>query len=316
MEKNAKIYVAGHTGLVGSAFVRILREQGYSNLILRTHQELDLLRQSNVEAFFEKEKPEYVIDAAALVGGIKANSDFPADFYYVNIQMELNLIWSAFKSGVKKFLFLGSACMYPKECPQPMKEEMLLTGSPEITNEGYALAKIEGSRLCSYLYEQYGADFISAIPANAYGIGDNFDPDRSHVIPALLRKYHEAKQSGKKEVSMWGTGTACREFIYTDDLAEAGIFLLNHYSGYEPVNIGTGAEISIMELSQLVREITGFEGKIVTDVTKPDGMMRRLCDNHKLKKMGWSPKVSLKDGVKRLYDWYLTEYNNRETYVR
>lgn len=312
MEKDARIYVAGHTGLVGSAFVRVLKQQGYTNLILRTHEELDLLRQSDVECFFREEQPEYVIDAAALVGGIRANSEFPADFYYVNIQLELNLIWAAFKSGVKKFLFLGSACMYPGECPQPMKEEMLLTGPPEITNEGYALAKIEGSRLCSYLYEQYGADFISAIPANAYGTGDNFDPDHSHVIPALLRKYHEAKLCGKEEVRIWGTGAALREFIYTDDLADAGIFLLNHYSGYEPVNVGTGEEISMMELAQLVKKITGFRGKITTDSSRPDGMLRRLCDPGKLQQMGWKPKVSLEDGLRRLYDWYLTEYTDKK----
>lgn len=307
MEKTAKIYVAGHTGLVGSAFVRQLKAQGYNNLILKTHAELDLLRQDDVEKFFAEEKPEYVIDAAALVGGIKANSMAPADFYYVNMQIEQNLIWTAFKSGVKKFLFLGSACMYPKECKQPMKEDELLTGLPEITNEGYALAKVCGSRLCSYLNKQYGADFISAIPANAYGIGDNFDPEHSHVIPALLVKYHNARKNGDKSITLWGTGTALREFIDTDDMADAGIFLLNNYSGYEPVNIGTGEEVSIMELSKIIKKITGFEGAIVTDPTKPDGMMRRLCDSGKIHKLGWKSKISLEEGITKLYNWYLKE---------
>lgn len=306
MDKEAKIYVAGHTGLVGSAFVRKLKELGYNNILVRTHTELDLLNQKEVEIFFEKEKPEYVIDAAAKVGGIKANSEAPADFFYENMQIEQNLIWSAYRSGVKKFLFLGSACMYPKNCSQPMRETELLTGLPEVTNEGYALAKICGQRLCSYLYQQYGADFITAIPANAYGIGDNFDPQHSHVIPALLVKYRNAKINGDSSVSLWGTGKALREFIDTDDLADAGIFLLNNYSGVDPVNVGTGEETSIMELSYMIKEITGFEGKIVTDTTKPDGMMRRLCDSTKIHELGWKSSISLRNGIQKLYDWYLT----------
>lgn len=312
MDKNSKIYVAGHTGLVGSAFVRKLREMGYHNLVLRTHRELDLLDQAAVQAFFAQEKPEYVIDAAAKVGGIRANSEAPADFFYENMQMEQNLIWSALQNHVKKFLFLGSACMYPKQCPQPMKEEMLLTGLPEITNEGYALAKIGGQRLCSYLHQQYGADFITAIPANAYGIGDNFDPQHSHVIPALLVKYREAKRNHAPNVTLWGTGKALREFIDTDDLADAGIFLLNHYSGYEPVNIGTGEEVSILELSQMIKRITGFEGEIVTDPTKPDGMMRRLCDSSKIHDLGWKSTISLEQGIRKLYNWYLSNQNDKE----
>ena len=312
MDQNAKIYVAGHTGLVGSAFVRKLREQGYHNLVLRTHAELDLLDQAAVQSFFVREQPEYVIDAAAKVGGIRANSESPADFFYENMQMEQNLIWSAFQNHVKKFLFLGSACMYPKQCPQPMKEEMLLTGLPEITNEGYALAKVGGQRLCSYLHQQYGADFITAIPANAYGIGDNFDPRHSHVIPALLVKYREAKRSNAPSVTLWGTGKALREFIDTDDLADAGIFLLNHYSGYEPVNIGTGEEVSILELSEMIKRITGFEGEIVTDPTKPDGMMRRLCDSSKIHELGWKSTLSLEQGIRKLYNWYLSNQNDKE----
>lgn len=309
MDKEAKIYVAGHTGLVGSAFVRKLKELGYNNILVRTHTELDLLNQKEVEVFFEKEKPEYVIDAAAKVGGIKANSEAPADFFYENMQIEQNLIWSAYKFGVKKFLFLGSACMYPKNCNQPMREDELLTGLPEVTNEGYALAKICGQRLCSYLYQQYGADFITAIPANAYGIGDNFDPQHSHVIPALLVKYRNAKINGDSSVSLWGTGKALREFIDTDDLADAGIFLLNNYSGVDPVNVGTGEETSIMELSYMIKEITGFEGKIVTDTTKPDGMMRRLCDSTKIHELGWKSSISLRNGIQKLFDWYLTTEN-------
>lgn len=312
MDQNAKIYVAGHTGLVGSAFVRKLREQGYHNLVLRTHAELDLLDQAAVQSFFAQEQPEYVIDAAAKVGGIRANSEAPANFFYENMQMEQNLIWSAFQNHVKKFLFLGSACMYPKQCPQPMKEEMLLTGLPETTNEGYALAKVGGQRLCSYLHQQYGVDFITAIPANAYGIGDNFDPRHSHVIPALLVKYREAKRSNAPSVTLWGTGKALREFIDTDDLADAGIFLLNHYSGYEPVNIGTGEEVSILELSEMIKRITGFEGEIVTDPTKPDGMMRRLCDSSKIHELGWKSTLSLEQGIRKLYNWYLSNQNDKE----
>lgn len=307
MEKNAKIYVAGHTGLVGSAFVRKLKEQGYNNLVLRTHSELELLDQKAVRDFFEREKPDYVIDAAAKVGGIKANSEAPADFFYENMQIEQNLIWSAYRNHVKKFLFLGSACMYPKECLQPMKEDKLLTGLPEITNEGYALAKICGQRLCSYLYNQHGADFITAIPANAYGIGDNFDPMHSHVIPALLVKYKKAKENGDHSVTLWGTGKALREFINTDDIADAGIFLLNNYSSSEPINVGNGQEVSIMELSQLIKAITGFEGNIEIDPSKPDGMMRRLCDSSKIYELGWRSKVTLEQGIKGLYEWYLSE---------
>ena len=300
MEKNSKIYVAGHRGMVGSAIVRELEWQGYTNIVTRTHAELDLCRQVDVEKFFEDERPEYVIDAAALVGGIKANSERPAEFMYINMQIQQSLIWAAFKSDVKKFLFLGSACMYPKECPQPMKEEYLLTGLPEVTNEGYALAKVCGSRLCSYINREYGREFISAIPANSYGIGDSFDPEHSHVIPALLMKYHKAKENGDKEVVLWGTGAAKREFINNKDIASACIFLMNNYSSPEPINVGTGEEVSIMGLSQTIKRITGFEGEIVTDPTKPDGMMRRICDNSKIYELGWKAEVSLEEGIKEL----------------
>ena len=309
MEKNSKIYVAGHRGMVGSAIVRELERQGYTNIVTRTHAELDLCRQADVEKFFEEEKPEYVIDAAALVGGIKANSERPAEFMYINMEIQQNLIWTAFKSDVKKFLFLGSACMYPKECPQPMKEEYLLTGLPEVTNEGYALAKVCGSRLCSYINREYGREFISAIPANSYGIGDSFDPEHSHVIPALLVKYHRAKENGDKEVVLWGTGAAKREFINNRDIASACIFLMNNYSSPEPINVGTGEEVSIMELSQMIKRITGFKGEIVTDPTKPDGMMRRICDNSKIYKLGWKAEIELEEGIREMDGWYKSNQN-------
>ena len=305
MQKNSKIYVAGHRGMVGSAIVSELERQGYTNIVTRTHAELDLCRQADVERFFAKEKPEYVIDAAALVGGIKVNSERPAEFLYINMQIQQNLIWTAFNSGVEKLLFLGSACMYPKECPQPMKEEYLLTGLPEVTNEGYALAKVCGSRLCSYINREYGREFISAIPANSYGIGDSFDPEHSHVIPALLMKYHKAKENGDKEVVLWGTGAAKREFINNRDIASSCIFLLENYSSPEPINVGTGEEVSIMELSQMIKKITGFEGEIVTDPTKPDGMMRRICDNTKIYDLGWRATISLEDGIRELNEFYL-----------
>ncbi len=311
MQFDDRIYVAGHSGLVGSAIIRRLEEQGYHNLILKTHAELDLTRQADVEAFFAAEKPDYVIDAAAMVGGIKANAAAPADFLYVNMQIQDNLIYTAFRQGVKKFLFLGSACMYPKECPQPMKEEMLLTGLPEYTNEGYALAKVCGSRLCSYLYRQHGACFISAIPANTYGLNDCFDPQRSHVIPALIAKYHNAKVNKLPSVELWGTGTPLREFIYADDIGDGCIFLLNHYEGEEPVNMGTGEEISMLELSRLIGRVVGYEGEIVTDPTKPDGMMRRVLSSERLLNMGWEPSVTLEEGLGRLYNWYLTNIQGK-----
>lgn len=305
MEKSSKIYVAGHTGLVGSAIVRVLRQKGYQNLVLRTHEELDLTKQEATQRFFEEERPDYVIIAAGLVGGIKANSQAPADFFSVNMAIAQNTILSAYKSNVKKLLYLGSACMYPKECQQPMKEEELLTGLPEITNEGYALAKICGSRLCSYMKKQYGANFISAIPANAYGINDCFDPEKSHVIPALLMKYHNAKKSGAKEVEMWGTGAALREFLFADDIADGCIFLMENYDGAEPINMGSGREYSIMEISKIIKKIVGFEGEIVCDPTKPDGMMRRMVDSSRIHNIGWRAQTDMETGLKKVYEWYL-----------
>lgn len=307
MNRQDRIYVAGHTGLVGSGIVNELKRQGYNNLILYTHDQLDLTVQSEVEDFFEREKPDYVIVAAGLVGGIKANSEKPADFYYVNMQIANNVIWASFKSKVKKLLYLGSACMYPRECEQPMKEEMILSGYPEITNEGYALAKIAGSRLCSYLYRQYGVDYISAIPANAYGIGDCFDPDKSHVIPALIMKYQKAKDCNADKVVLWGTGSAKREFINTRDIASASLFLMNYYSGEEPINIGTGEEVTIKELSETVRQVVGFEGKIECDPSKPDGMPRRILDSTRMHSLGWKASISLREGLEELYRDYMKQ---------
>jgi GDP-L-fucose synthase len=297
--------VAGHTGLVGSAIERTLKRNGYSNIITMEHSALDLSNQAATEDFFRHTNIEYVFDAAALVGGIKANTDAPSDFFYINMMISNNLMMSAYKNGVKKLLFLGSACMYPKECPQPMKEEYMLTGLPEITNEGYALAKICGSRLCGYMNQQYGTNFISAIPANAYGINDCFDPQKSHVIPALIMKYHNAKLSKAPSITLWGTGKALREFIYTEDIAEACIFLMNDYSISEPVNIGVGNEISVYELSQLIGNVVGYKGDIVCDTTKPDGMMRRMVDSTRINKLGWKAKVNLEDGLRMVYNWYL-----------
>ena len=311
MEKNAKIYVAGHTGLVGSAIVRRLHAAGYENLVLKTHGELDLTVQRDVSDFFEAEKPEYVIVAAGLVGGIKANSEAPADFFSVNMAIAENIILAAHSHKVKKLLYLGSACQYPKECPQPMKEEYLLTGLPEITNEGYALAKIAGCRLCSYMKKQYGDNFISAIPANAYGLNDCFDPERSHVIPALIMKYHNAKMNGTPSIDLWGTGKARREFIYTDDLADGCIFLMNNYDGYETINMGSGEELTIFELSQMISEVIGYQGSIVCDPSKPDGMMRRMVDDSKLRALGWKPATSMREGLALVYDWYLSNCSSQ-----
>lgn len=305
MEKDAKIYIAGHTGLVGHTITDQLRKQGYNNLVLKTHKELDLTVQAEVQSFFETERPAYVFVAAGLVGGIKANSASPADFYYVNMQIANNILWSAHNVHVKKLLYLGSACMYPKECAQPMSEDRILSGVPEYTNEGYALAKIAGVRLCSYLRRQYGDDFISSIPANAYGIGDCFDPERSHVIPALFLKYHEAKQSGLDKVIMWGTGKAKREFINTIDIADSSIFLMKNYSDEQTINVGTGEEISMLGLSQLIKKIVGFQGEIVCDTTKPDGMLRRMVDSSRIRKLGWRPKITLEQGLRDLYDDFL-----------
>lgn len=304
MEKNAKIYVAGHLGLVGSSIMRELERQGYTNIVTRTLAELDLRRQADVEKFFEEEKIEYVFLSAAKVGGIHANNTYPAEFIYDNLMIETNIIHSAYKYGVKKLLFLGSSCIYPKLCPQPIKEEYLLTDTLETTNEAYAIAKITGIELCKFYRRQYGCDFISAMPTNLYGINDNFNLETSHVMPALMRKFHEAKVNGDSEVVMWGTGKALREFLYVDDLANALVFLMNNYSDEIHVNVGTGEDLPIGELAELIKEVVGFEGKIVRDETKPDGTPKKLLDVSLLHNLGWKHKVELKEGIERVYKWY------------
>lgn len=308
MEKDAKIYVAGHCGMVGSAIVRELKHQGYDNLVLRTHKKLDLCRQEAVEQFFEQEKPEYVFLAAAKVGGIMANMESPAAFLYENLMIQGNIIEASRKYGVKKLLFLGSSCIYPRESPQPMKEEYLLNGKVEPTNEGYAIAKLTGIKLCEMYNRQYGTDFISVMPCNLYGTEDNFDAVRSHVIPALIRKFHEAKEKGEKAVTVWGNGKARREFLFTDDLIDACMFLMNHYSGNEFFNVGSGYDLTIKELAELVKEVVGFEGDIVFDTSKPDGMPQKLLDVTKLTKAGWSYSTELKKGLSITYQWYLEHY--------
>lgn len=305
MNKNSKIYVAGHRGLVGSAIVRNLEERGYTNIICRTHKELDLTRQADVEKFFAEEKPEYVFLAAAKVGGIQANNTRPAEFIYENLMIESNIIHSAYKYRVKKLLFLGSSCIYPKFANQPIKEEYLLTGELEPTNEAYAIAKITGIELCKFYRRQYGCDFISAMPTNLYGINDNFDLETSHVLPALIRKFHEAKINNQEEVVMWGTGKPLREFMYVDDLADALVHLMVNYSDEIHVNMGTGKDLSIGELAQIVKEVVGYEGKIVNDLSKPDGTPRKLLDVSRLEATGWKYKTELREGIEKVYKWYL-----------
>ncbi len=304
MESDSKIYIAGHTGLVGSAIQRKLKEQGYSNIIGRTREELDLERQTQVEPFFEEQRPEYVFLAAAKVGGIFANNSFPAEFIYSNIMVQTNIIHSAYRTGAKKLLFLGSSCIYPKHCPQPMKEEYLLTGPLEPTNEPYALAKIAGIRTCQSYNRQYGTNYISVMPTNLYGPHDNFDLETSHVIPALIRKFHEAKIQSNSSVTIWGTGSPRREFLHVDDLADACVFLMNHYDESDMINIGCGEDISIAELALLIKDIVGYTGNIEYNIDKPDGTSQKLLDVTKLKGLGWQPKLSLREGIKKTYEWY------------
>lgn len=304
MEKSSKIYIAGHRGMVGSAIVRRLEENGYTNIIHRTSAELDLRNQAAVEKFFEEEKPEYVFLAAAKVGGIHANNTYPAEFIYDNLMIETNIINSSYKNKVKKLLFLGSSCIYPKFAEQPIKEEYLLTGSLEETNEAYAIAKITGIELCKFYRRQYGCDFISAMPTNLYGINDNFNLETSHVMPALIRKFHEAKINDSKEVVMWGTGKPRREFMYVDDLADSLIHLMLNYSDEIHVNLGTGEDIEIGELSNLIKDIVGYKGEIVNDLSKPDGTPRKLLDVTRLNSTGFKHKVELKEGIERVYEWF------------
>ena len=308
MEKSARIFVAGHRGMVGSAIVRELGREGYTNIITRTHSELDLTRQAKVEEFFAQEKPEYVFVAAAKVGGIGANSQAPADFMYINMTLEMNLIHSAFINGCKKVEFLGSSCIYPRMCPQPIKEEYLLSGYLEKTNEAYALAKISGLKYCEYLNTQYGTDYISVMPCNLYGPNDNYHPEHSHVLPALIRRFHEAKVSGAKSVTCWGDGSPLREFLYVDDLAELCVFLMNNYSGSETVNAGSGKEITIKALTELVAEVVGYDGEILWDTTKPNGTPRKIMDVRKSAALGWTARTSLRDGVRLAYENFKAKY--------
>ena len=297
--------MAGHRGMVGSAIVRELERQGYTNIITRTHQELDLLRQEEVERFFEEEKPEYVFLAAAKVGGIIANQNALADFMYENMMLEMNVIHSAWKNGCRKLEFLGSSCIYPKFAPQPMPESCLLTSALEPTNEAYALAKISGLKYCEYLNRQYGTDYISLMPTNLYGPNDNYHPEHSHVLPALIRRFHEAKEQGLDSVTCWGDGSPLREFLYVDDLANLCVFLMNHYSGNETVNAGSGKELTIKELTEKVARIVGYEGKIMWDTTRPNGTPRKLLDVSKAKALGWEAKVGLDEGIRLAYEDFL-----------
>jgi GDP-L-fucose synthase len=308
MQKHSKIYVAGHKGLVGSSLVRALEKAGYGNLLLRGRAELDLLDQKATAEFFGKEKPEYVFLAAAKVGGIFANNNYPADFIYTNLTVQNNVIHHAYLAGVKKLLFLGSSCIYPREAPQPIKEEYLLTGPLEETNKPYAVAKIAGIIKCQSYNRQYGTNFISVMPTNLYGPNDNFDLHNSHVLPALLRKFHEAKVSEANEAVVWGTGAAKREFLHVDDLADACVFLMNNYDNGEIINIGSGEDVSIKEIAELMKKIIGFQGKIAWDTSKPDGTPRKLLDVSRLHNLGWKHKINLENGLRSYYKWFLDNH--------
>ncbi|QOT78613.1 GDP-L-fucose synthase [Cupriavidus basilensis] len=308
MNPHAKIYVAGHRGLAGSAIVRRLQAVGCDNLLLRTHTELDLTNQAAVDAFFAAERPEYVFLAAAKVGGIQANNLYPAEFIRDNLAIQTNVIHAAWSNGASKLLFLGSSCIYPKFAPQPMPESCLLTGELEPTNEWYAIAKIAGIKMCQAYRKQYGFDAISLMPTNLYGPGDNFNLENSHVLPALLRKFHEAKERGDAEVVMWGTGTPRREFMHVDDLGDAAVFLMQNYSDEAFVNVGVGEDVTIRELGQLVGEVVGFRGKIVQDLSKPDGTPRKLMDVDRLSALGWKARIALRDGVAETYQWFVEHY--------
>ena len=321
MNLKDKIYIAGHRGLVGSAIVRQLESRGFTNLLIRTHKELDLTNQVQVQTFFKQEKPDYVILAAAKVGGIHANNTYPADFIYQNMMIEANVINSAYESKVKRLLFLGSTCIYPKAVEQPMREDALLTGVLEPTNEPYALAKIAGIKLCESYNRQHSTDFRSVMPTNLYGINDNFHPENSHVIPALIRRFHEAKVSNDAEVIVWGTGNAMREFLYVDDMAAASIFVLEldeetYQSNTKPmlshINVGTGIDITIREMAEVMKQVVGYEGKLTFDTTKPDGSPRKLIDVSRLSNMGWKYSINLEIGLKKTYKWYLNQDKPRK----
>jgi GDP-L-fucose synthase len=310
MDKNAKIFVAGHKGLVGSAIVAELEKQGYTNLLLKTRKELDLIDQKAVRDFFVNEKPEYVIDAAAKVGGILGNSTYPADFLFQNLQIQANIISSAHENDVKKLLFLGSSCIYPRDSKQPMKEEYWLTGKFEPTNEAYAIAKSAGIVMCDKYREQYGDNFISAMPTNLFGPRDNFHPQNSHLVPAMMRRLHEAKLAGAKEAVIWGTGNPRRELLYIDDMAEACVFLINNFNEAGPINVGTGEDLSIKEIAETIKSVVGFEGELIFDTSKPDGMPVKVMDVTRINNLGWIAKTSLKDGLQKMYDWFLENQDN------
>ena len=310
IEKTDKIYVAGHRGLVGSAIVRSLQGKGYTNIIGRTHKELDLKNQSMVQRFFEEERPDVVVLAAAKVGGINANNTTPAEFAYENMQIQCNVIKCAHDFKVKKLLFLGSTCIYPKMAPQPIPEDALLTGPLEVTNEAYAIAKIAGLEMCKFFKRQYGDDFISCMPTNLYGPHDNYDLNNSHVMPAMIRKFHEAKVNFAPAVELWGSGTPLREFLYVDDMADACVFLLENYDGEQHVNIGTGVEVSIKELAETVQKVVGYTGKIIWNASMPDGTPRKLTDISKLHGLGWKHKVELEEGILLAYDWFKDNVEN------
>jgi GDP-L-fucose synthase len=311
MNKNSKIYIAGHRGMVGSAILRELQKQGYSNIITKTRVELDLLNQQQVREFFAKEKPEFVFLAAAKVGGIEANRTEIADFTYENLQIQNNIIHNSYLNGVKRLIFLGSSCIYPKLSPQPIKEEYLLTGALEPTNYGYAIAKIAGVKMCEAYHDQYGCDFVSLMPTNLYGINDNFDLKTSHVLPALMRKFHEAKVSGQKFVEIWGSGTPKREFLFVDDLAQACVFAMNNEEVKGLVNVGVGEDLTIKELAQIIQKTVGFEGELKFDSSKPDGTMRKCMDVSKINNLGWKATTTLEDGIYKVYKWYLKNMNEK-----
>ena len=308
MKKNNKIYIAGHRGLVGSAIVRNLKKNGYNNLITKTRQELDLLNQQAVSNFFKKEKPEYIFLSAAKVGGIMANKTYPANFIYENLQIQNNIIHNAYLNKTKKLLFLGSSCIYPKFAKQPIKEEYLMTGELEPTNDAYAIAKIAGIKMCQSYNNQYKTNFISVMPTNLYGINDNFDLKNSHVLPALIRKFHEAKINNNKTIKLWGTGSPLREFLHVDDLADACVFLMNNYNDSEIINIGTGVDMTIKKLAEIIKDIIGYTGTIKWDTSKPDGTPRKLLNVNKLHNLGWKHKINLKNGIKNIYEQYKKNY--------
>lgn len=310
MNKDSKIYVAGHRGLVGSAIMRMLQKNGLTNLVVKTHKELDLLDQHAVSEFFKNEKPEFVFLAAAKVGGIMANKTYPADFIFNNLTIQGNIIHSAYVNGVKKLLFLGSSCIYPKLCPQPIKEEYLLSGELEPSNKAYALAKIAGIAMCQSYNEQYGTNFISLMPTNLYGPNDNFDLENSHVLPAMIRKFHEAKINNAPNITLWGTGSAKREFLHVDDLADACLFLMNNYDDSDIINVGTGEDVSIKELAHKIKDVVEYKGEIVWDNTKPDGTPRKLLDVSKINTLGWEHAVSLNEGIPSAYKWYKENYKH------